>query len=153
MTAVIPLSEQLSVWLAGDERKTLGSLVHAFGEKSFAVLFVVLLAVPALPLPTAGLTHVFEAIAALIAIELIVGRREFWLPERWRAVELGGPRRQRFIAGLMKLIRRLKRFSRPRLRFVFGWRFADVAVVLLVIGLALEIALGAAAVHGITLLF
>ena len=77
------LSDELEEWLAGDGDRTLGALVDAFGEKSFAILFVVLLGVPALPLPTGGATHVFEIIAALLALELIVGRRQVWLPERW----------------------------------------------------------------------
>ena len=46
-------------------------------------MFVLLLAVPALPLPTGGATHVFEVIAMLVALQLIVGRRQIWLPARW----------------------------------------------------------------------
>ena len=113
------LSDELERWLAGSGDKTLGGLIDTFGDKSFAVLFVVLLGVPALPLPTGGATHVFEVIAALIALELVAGRQEVWLPQRWRALELAGERQQRFIAGLMKLIRRLERISRPRLAFLF----------------------------------
>jgi hypothetical protein len=67
----------------------------------------------ALPLPTGGATHVFEIIAALLAPELIAGRKQVWLPERWRKFELAGERQQRFINGLMKMIRRLERFSSP----------------------------------------
>jgi hypothetical protein len=133
----VTLSAQLERWLTGDGDRTLGSLVGTFGGKSFAIILVLLLGVPALPLPTGGVTHVFEIIAALIALELIVGRREVWLPERWRGLELGGPRQQRFIAGLMKLIRRLERFSRPRLRFIFHRRFTGVAFgVLAIVGTA-----------------
>jgi hypothetical protein len=129
----LTLSDQLEQWLTGEGEKTLGSLVHVFGEKSFAILLVLLLAVPALPLPTGGVTHVFELVAALIALELIAGRREVWLPDRWRALELAGPRQQRFIAALMRLIRRLERFSRPRLRFLFRRRFSDILFGLLAI--------------------
>jgi hypothetical protein len=128
------LSDELELWLTGDGQKTLGSLVETFGDKSFAILFVLLLGVPALPLPTGGATHVFEVIAVLIALELIAGRHEVWLPERWRRLELGGEKQQRFIAALMKLIRKLERFSRPRLTFLFRRRFFDVAFGLVVIG-------------------
>src|SRR5438105_6391592 len=100
------VSESLEGWLQGEGDKTLGSLVEAFGERSFAVLFVLLLGVPALPLPTGGATHVFEVIAALIALELIAGRDQVWLPKRWRALSMGGDRQQRFIASLTRLIRR-----------------------------------------------
>jgi hypothetical protein len=127
----LTLSAQLERWLTGEGDKTLDSLVRTFGEKSFAILLVLLLGVPALPLPTGGVTHVFELIAALIALELIAGRHEVWLPRRWRALELAGPRQQRFIAGLMRLIRRLERYSRPRLRFLFRHRFTGVVFGLL----------------------
>jgi hypothetical protein len=127
----LTLSAQLERWLTGEGDKTLGSLVRTFGEKSFAILLVLLLGVPALPLPTGGVTHVFELIAALIALELIAGRDEVWLPRRWRAVELAGPRQQRFIAGLMRLIRRLERYSRPRLRWLFRRRFTGILFGLL----------------------
>lgn len=89
------LSAQLELWLAGDGEKTVGDLVHVFGQKSFAVLFVILLAVPALPLPTGGATHVLELIAILLALQLIVGCSEIWLPRRWCRLELAGPRRAR----------------------------------------------------------
>ncbi|HTP23839.1 MAG TPA: exopolysaccharide biosynthesis protein [Solirubrobacteraceae bacterium] len=127
------LSDQLEAWLTGDGEKTVGGLVDAFGEKSFALLFLLLLAVPALPLPTGGLTHIFEIIAALLALEMIVGRWEIWLPERWRRLELAGDRQQRLVAGLMKLIRWFERWSRPRLRFLFHHRLSDVVYSLLVI--------------------
>ena len=133
-TATVRLSDELERWLNGEGEKTLGSLVDAFGEKSFALLFVLLLGVPALPVPTGGATHVFEIIAALIALELIAGRQEVWLPARWRRLELGGERQQRFLASLMRLIRRLERFSRPRAAFLLRHRLGDVGFGLLVIG-------------------
>jgi hypothetical protein len=129
----VRLSDQLERWLNGEGEKTLGGLVQAFGDKSFAILFVLLLGVPALPLPTGGATHVFEVIAALIALELIAGRHEVWLPQRWRGLELAGEKQQRFLAALMRMIRRLERFSRPRGRFLFRHRLSDVIFGLLVI--------------------
>ena len=128
------VSDSIQRWLEGESDKTLGSLIELFEEKSFAILFVLLLGVPALPLPTGGATHVFEVIAVLLAGQLIVGRDEIWLPQRWRRLELAGGRRERFIAGLMKMIRRLERFSRPRLRFLFNHRLTNIVFGLLVIG-------------------
>src|SRR6478752_2836292 len=107
------VSDQLERWLGTAGDKTLGSLIELFEEKSFALLFVLLLGVPALPLPTGGATHVFEVIAVLLALELIAGRDTIWLPERWRKLELAGPRQQRFLAALLRMIRRLERMSRP----------------------------------------
>ena len=133
-TEPVTLGDELEAWLKGDAEKTLGSLVQAFGDKSFAILFVFLLGVPALPLPTGGATHVFEIIAALLALQLIVGRKQIWLPQKWHKLQLAGPKQQRFVAGLMKLIRRLERLSRPRLRFLFQTRVSNSVFGLLVIG-------------------
>ena len=76
----------------------------------------------------------FEIIAVLLALELIVGREEIWLPRRWRKLELAGETQRRFITALMRTIRRLERFSRPRLRFLFDHRLSNIVFGLLVIG-------------------
>jgi hypothetical protein len=128
------VSDALDRWLRSDGEKTLGSLIEIVEEKSFAILFVLLLGVPALPLPTGGATHVFEIIAVLLALELVAGREEIWLPQRWRKLELAGERQQRFITALMRMIRRLERYSRPRLRFLFDHRLSNIVFGLLVIG-------------------
>ena len=193
-------SEELETWLAGEGDKTLGGLIDTFDEKSFALLFVLLLGLPALPLPTGGATHVFEVIAMLLALQLIAGRDEIMLPRRWRGLELAGGRREAFITKLLSLIRRLERYSRPRLTFLFEHRLSSivfgvlafggalaaflappftgldtlpalgvvllslgviledivvviVALVVAAAGVALEILLGSAAVHGIGSLF
>src|SRR3954469_13959765 len=126
------VSDDLERWLGGDGDKTLGGLIELFEEKAFALVFVLLLGVPALPLPTGGATHVFEIIAILTALQLIAGRETIWLPQRWRAIELAGPRRQRFIRGLLRVIRRLERFSKPRARFLFDHRASNAVFGLLV---------------------
>ncbi|MGH2869310.1 MAG: exopolysaccharide biosynthesis protein, partial [Solirubrobacteraceae bacterium] len=72
------ISAEIEHWLGAEGEKTLGSLIETFGAKSFAVLFVFLLGVPALPLPTGGATHVFEIIAMLLSLQLLAGRDQVW---------------------------------------------------------------------------
>jgi hypothetical protein len=127
------VSDDLERWLREESAPSLGGLVELFKEKSFAILFVLLLGVPALPLPTGGATHVFEIVAMLLALELTVGRREIWLPRRWSQLNLAGDRQRRFIAKLMSLIRWLERFSRPRLHFAFKQPWSNTVFGLLVI--------------------
>ncbi|MHB8234681.1 MAG: exopolysaccharide biosynthesis protein [Solirubrobacteraceae bacterium] len=131
------VSDQLERWLGGDDEKTLGGLIDAFGKGSFALIFLVLMAVPALPLPTGGVTHVLEIVVMLLALELIVGRRTVWLPERWRKLELAGPKQEKFITTLLRRIRSLERFSRPRGRWLFGHRLSGSVFGVIVLGLAL----------------
>jgi hypothetical protein len=129
-------SEELDRWLGQDGEKTLGTLIELFEEKSFALLFVLLLGVSALPLPTGGATHVFEIIAMVLALQLIAGRDEIWLPQRWRELNLGDGRRRGFLTKLKNMIRWLERFSRPRARFLFDHRASNVVFGLLVLGLS-----------------
>jgi hypothetical protein len=128
------VSAHIERWLEGGGDKTLGALIDVFREKSFALIFILLLGVPALPLPTGGATHVFEIVAMLVALQLVAGRDKIWLPERWRKIELGtGGGRTRFLKALIKAIQWVERFSRPRLRFLFNHRASNAVFGLLVI--------------------
>src|SRR4051812_28582172 len=84
-----PFSDELESWLRSDGPKTLGALNDVFGEKSFAVTVLLLMFLPATPLPTGGVTHVFEVATVLLALQLLAGRREIWMPSRLRDRELG----------------------------------------------------------------
>ena len=112
------VSELLEQWLGEDQPRTLGDLIDAFGEKSFAAVFILLLSVPALPLPTGGVTHVFEAIAMLVAAQLVLGRRSIWLPARWKRLDLRGRAGERFTRALVRRLRWFERFSRERLPYL-----------------------------------
>lgn len=120
---VNPFSEDLEVWLKSHGPKTLLSLDEVFAEKSFAVLFLILLAIPAVPAPTGGISHVFEAIAILIATQVVIGRRNLWLPRRWRRIGVGKTMRTKVMPTLVRLIRWFEKYSRPRLSGVVqsGW--------------------------------
>jgi hypothetical protein len=131
------VSDQIERWLRGDQPKTLGSLVDVFGEGSFAIVFVLLMALPALPLPTGGATHVFELVTMLLAIELVLGRRDVWLPQRWKRVELTGASSQRVIGILLGRIRWLERFSRPRGQRLLSSRLGAAVFGVAVFALAL----------------
>jgi hypothetical protein len=125
------VSDELEHWLGGEQPRTLGSLIETFGERSFAIVFALLMALPALPLPTGGATHVLEVITMLLALELIAGRREIWLPKRWRGFELNTPARQKIIAMLLRRIRWLERYSRPRAQRLLEYRLSGILFGLL----------------------
>jgi hypothetical protein len=132
-TGAMRFSDELDGWLRSDGDKTLGSLIDLFEERSFAVLFLFLLGPSALPLPTGGVTQVLEAIAMLLALQLIANRDCVWLPRRWEAVDLRGDKQARLLTGLMNIVRRLERISRPRLRVAFEHRVSNIAFGALVI--------------------
>jgi hypothetical protein len=133
---VPPISDQIEAWNGSDADKTIGSLIDLFEEKAFAVVFVLLLGVPALPLPTGGATHVFELIAMLLCLQLLVGRDQPWLPERWRRIKLEGKNQQKFVRALLKTIRFLERFSKPRAAWIFNHKISNAVFGLLVLVLS-----------------
>ena len=112
------VSDLLEEWFGQDTPRTLGGLVETFGASSFAVVFIVLMSVPALPLPTGGVTHLFEAVTMLVALQLLAGRRSIWLPDRWKRLDLRGRTGERLVGTLIRRIRWLERFSRRRLPFL-----------------------------------
>jgi len=118
----IPFSEELERWLRGHGPKTLLSLDKVFAEKSFAVIFTLLLAFSALPIPTGGLSHAFGIIAALIALQVLIGRRSLWIPERWRSLHINRSMQEKFIPALIRLIRWLEKYSRPRYSYILQSR-------------------------------
>ena len=134
-------SDQLERWLRGDQTKTLGTLSDAFAEKSFAVTILLLMFVPALPLPTGGISHVFEVITVVIGAEMLLGRRTIWLPERWQRRELGPTTTDKGVPFMIRWIRRVERFSRPRGAWLFGQAWMLRLLGLLMMGLAVAAAL------------
>src|ERR687893_12573 len=92
------VSDELEAWVRSDAEKTIGGLLDVFEQRAFAIVFVMLLGVPALPIPTGGATHVFEVVAVLLALQLVAGRDEIWLPRKWRARPLVGDKSRKFIA-------------------------------------------------------
>jgi len=116
-------SDELEDWLKGDAPKTVGALSEEFGERSFAVTILLLMFLPALPIPTGGLTHVFELIAILIALQMVLGRRTLWLPRRFAERELGASMTGKAVPFIGRRIRWFERFSRPRLAGLFNQRW------------------------------
>ena len=107
-------SHTLEELLSSKRPITLQALIDSTAEKSFAILLLLLLAIPALPLPTGGITHIFEIIAMLLALELIVGRRSVWLPKRWLNKTLPLGLQSSALPRLLKVITWVEKYSRPR---------------------------------------
>lgn len=109
-----PFSQELDTWLRSKTPKTVAGLQDIVAEKSFAIIFLVLMIVPALPLPTGGATHVFEVIVIILVAQMIAGRTSVWLPQRLAERPLGTGMLQKGIPTLIRLVRWFERFSRPR---------------------------------------
>jgi hypothetical protein len=110
-----PASQMLRDWLTKGHKKTLGDLTATFAEKSFAVIFLLLMALAALPLPTGGVTHIFEIINMLVCLEMIAGRKTLWLPERWSKINISKIIAGKAVKKLIGVIEWFERRSRRRL--------------------------------------
>ena len=114
MLAGEPFSDELERWLRSDGEKTLGSMGTVFAERSFAAMILLLMILPATPLPTGGVTHVFEVITVLLGLQMVIGRRTIWLPARFARRSLGATTTDKAIPFIVKVVRKVERFSRPR---------------------------------------
>ena len=132
------VSDELEQWLGGDQPKTLGNLTELFGPRSFALVFVLLMALPALPVPTGGATHVFEVVTMLVALQLRRRPPMHLVAGALAAPPACGPSRQKLLNALLRRIRWLERFSRPRATSLFDHRATTSAFGLLVFGLTLS---------------
>lgn len=133
-------SDELERWLRSDRSKTLGALGAVFAERSFAVAILLLMFLPAAPLPTGGVSHVFEAITVLLASQMVLGRRTIWLPRRWQRHELSAATTDKALPFIMRTVRRVEKVSRPRAASLFEQRW-----MLRLLGLLLIVFAGGAA--------
>ena len=123
MTEQRDFSDDLDAWLSSDTPKTLADLGEAFGEKSFAVTILLLMFIPALPLPTGGISHVFEVIAIVVALQMVLGRRTIWLPRKWKQRELGKTITGKAVPFVIRRVRWFEKRSRPRFAGLFTQRW------------------------------
>lgn len=122
-------SKELEEWLQTKSTKTFLGLDKVFGDRVFAILFMILMAASALPVPTAGLTDVFAVITILFALQMAFGKGEgLWLPKRWKNMKLGKTFQTKLLPTLIKFIRWLEKFSNPRAGWVFKGRISDVLI-------------------------
>jgi hypothetical protein len=136
-----PFSDELERWLRSDGEKTLGSMSAVFAERSFAAMILLLMILPATPLPTGGVTHVFEVITILLGLQIVIGRRTIWLPARFARRGLGATTTEKAIPTIVKLIRRVERYSKPRGARLFAngsfYRLIGVVVIVFAVAAAL----------------
>ena len=130
-------SVELERWVRSDGPKTFGEMNDVFGEKGFAVTVLLLMSIPAVPLPTGGVTHVFEAIAVLIGLQMVLGRRTMWLPRRMRDRELGPVIAGRALPFIIKRVRWFEKRSRRRGAALFRYQWFERLLGLVVVTLAL----------------
>jgi len=118
-------SSQLEAWLKGKQPKTIASLIELFEDKSFAIVFLILMILPALPIPTGGLTHILELVVALLAIEMIIGLKSLWLPNSWKQRKLGKTMEGKVVPLMLRRVKWFEQRSKPRWKWIFTAPLAE----------------------------
>lgn len=110
-------SIELEKFMKAKKNRTIHEIESFFGEKSLAITILILMAVPALPIPTGGITHIFEIIAFLMAAQITINRTKIWLPKRLSAHHIKTSD-SKTLTGLLKFIRFFERFSKKRYYYI-----------------------------------
>ncbi|HMH31018.1 MAG TPA: exopolysaccharide biosynthesis protein [Methylomirabilota bacterium] len=135
-------SKELEKWLKSGHDTTLAGLTKLFEEKSFAIIFLLLMALPALPIPTGGLTHVTELITMLVCLQLIVGRKTVWLPKKWLKIDVGKRLSDKSAKKLVSVIEKFENLSRQRWSGLLAqsWMLSLLGVIIFILTLAAFVA-------------
>ena len=76
------LSEILDrIFLKDREESTIGHLVEELDHHGLAMILILFSVVSALPIPAAGYSTLLSIPLMCIAVHLLIGREQLWLPE------------------------------------------------------------------------
>ena len=128
-----------------DTPVTLNEILEIAGERTFGFLFVLLSLPSALPIPAPGYSVPFGIVMFLLAVQLIVGSEQPWLPEKFR--KKGFERKQ--IQGLLRKgipwLQKIELVAKPRLTPVctsrLGRTIIGCAIALMSISMMIPIPL------------
>jgi hypothetical protein len=118
------------------ERITVGALVDKAAEAGFGFLIGVL---SLIAIPFVGVSTPFGLAIILLGAQLMLGRREPWLPARARRRALKMTMLDRVLGILARRTRWLAKLSRRRWETLIQPRLIGLGIVLLAIGLALPL--------------
>ena len=114
------LAETLENTLASEHEHgpSIGELTEAVGEKGFGLLLIVLSLPSALPVPAPGYSTPFGIVIALIAMQMLTGRQNVWLPERLQRIRIRPSLAKKMIGAATKFLRTVEHLIRPRQQWI-----------------------------------
>ena len=143
--SVESFSSQTSTPVAKSAEVTLNEILEIAGERTFGFLFVLLSLPSALPIPAPGYSTPFGIVMFLLAIQLIVGREQPWLPEKFRKKGFERQKIQGLIGKGIPWLQKIELVARPRLTGVctsrLGRTVIGVAIALMSISMMIPIPL------------
>ena len=117
---------------AGDP--TVGKLIEAIDNRSFAPLFIVLPLIGLTPLAAAPtMPTLLALLIGLMAVQMVLGRDHLWLPDWLRKREIGSDRMMSAVDKLRPVARHLDQWLGRRLAALVDKRSFQIAGVLILI--------------------
>jgi len=112
-------------------------------ERAFGLLFVLLSFPSALPLPAPGYSTPFGIVLLLLAVQMVVGARQPWLPDKILRSSMDLKQLQGVLRAGLPWLRRVESVSRPRISYVCtsfpGRVVLGVAISLMAISMIIPI--------------
>lgn len=116
------LSEQLKVsdhLLKLKEHKedkiTVGEITYGFHEAGLPILIIIFSIPVALPLPAVGVASVLVIPVIILCIQLIIGRKSAWLPQKIAKKEISMSFLNKAIDKSVPFFKKVEQFLKPRL--------------------------------------
>ncbi len=138
-----PLSEIVTN-VFDEERQptTYGNMIDEIGQHGMAVILILFALPSALPIPAAGYSTILSIPLFLIGFRLLAGYDTIWLPDRLRQRAFDSKSFSRkLVAGMLRLIRFVENFTKPRLSWLTGSKITRAVLGILIITLAASMAL------------
>lgn len=130
---------------ANSRHVTLNEILEIAGERTFGFLFVLLSLPSALPVPAPGYSVPFGIVLLLLAVQLIAGAEQPWLPEKFRKRGFERSSVQGILRKGMPWLERIETVARPRLTPVctsrVGRMVIGVAIALMSLSMMIPIPL------------
>lgn len=124
---------------------TLNEILEIAGERTFGFLFVLLSLPSALPIPAPGYSTPFGIVMFLLAVQLIVGRDQPWMPEGFRKKGFERTKIQGLIEKGIPWLQKIELVAKPRLTPVCtsraGQMVIGIAIALMSISMMIPIPL------------
>ena len=121
-TQGLPLGETLKRLLETDDERGLSieEITRAVGEKGFGLVLMVISLPSALPIPAPGYSTPFGIVIALIALQMMQGRKAVRLPKKLSRIRIKPALLNAMLRSASKFLSRTEHFIRPRQRWIRG---------------------------------
>ncbi|MEL7070216.1 MAG: exopolysaccharide biosynthesis protein [Cyanobacteria bacterium J06581_3] len=143
--SVESFSSQTSAPVTRSTEVTLNEILEIAGERTFGFLFVLLSLPSALPIPAPGYSTPFGIVMFLLAVQLIIGREQPWMPDKFRKKGFERQKIQGLIGKGIPWLQKIELVARPRLTPVctsrVGQMVLGVAIALMSISMMIPIPL------------